>query len=629
MKRRGSGEATGKVPARVELRKTAVGSDAQFARFVRASVVRAIRNGARTFGDLLLDMPSIYPTEALAAIDRMPRLPGVDAEVLGRIRADAGPPPQGRAAGGSLLPLPHLLDFEWRFSEETCRALLVAASEMTREGETILLYGTPGLAYAAISLPVRNRRVVFAAEDNAVTQRLLGLDKAAGRPIGMMVGGSPQTDCASTVLVDPPWYADYVQPMLRSASAACRADGVVLASLPPLGIRPGASEERDALERVAERQGLDRVALEELAISYETPFFEENALAAVGVYAPAVWRRGDLAVFRRGCSAFGQQAGSAKGEGKRMDFRQSHLSGGRCDGCPRGGERLQGRRDRRCGPFALAKPCGGGRLRCLGGPAAKNRVGRGGRAGAVRTGQLQQVRTGGMKVGTKVTAGRDARAGNRATGVDSELPGMAPRGLLMCFSGKIGSGKTSISCAVARWLECGRTSFGGYLRDAIARRGGDPDCRESLQDLGQSRIEQDTESFCRDVLAAGGFVPGEDFVLDAIRHVDVLPHLVRIAAPSEVRLIFVKADARLRLSRVGERSDRAREDFGRATGHFVEADMEYELPAVAHAVVDGSLAERDVIEVCIGLIDRWRWAGSCFPSAAPEVRGAAGRTRRK
>ena len=162
MGRRGSGEVTRKVPARVELRKARIASDARFARLVRTSIVRAIRNGARTFGDLLLDLPSIYPTEVLAAMDRMPRLPGVDAKVLGRIRAEAGAPSEGRAAGGSLLPLPHPLDFEWRFSEDTCRAMLDAASETTREGDTILLYDTPGLAYAAISLPVRNRRVVFA-----------------------------------------------------------------------------------------------------------------------------------------------------------------------------------------------------------------------------------------------------------------------------------------------------------------------------------------------------------------------------------------------------------------------------------------------------------------------------------
>ena len=82
------------------------------------------------------------------------------------------------------------------------------------------------------------------------------------------------------------------------------------------------------------------------------------------------------------------------------------------------------------------------------------------------------------------------------------------------------------------------------------------------------------------MLTAGGFVPGEDFVVDGIRHVEVLPHLVRIAAPSEVRMIFLKADAALRSIRVAERSAKVREDFDRAATHVVEADMEDELPMV-------------------------------------------------
>ena len=191
--------------------------------------------------------------------------------------------------------------------------------------------------------------------------------------------------------------------------------------------------------------------------------------------------------------------------------------------------------------------------------------------------------------------------------------------LLVCFSGKMGSGKTSTSRAVASALACGHASFGDYLRDVVTGRGGDPDCRESLQDLGQSRIEQDAESFCRDVLAAGGFVLGEDFVLDGIRHVDVLPHLVRIAAPSEVRRIFLEPDAGLRSIRVGERSAKEWEDFNRAASHVVEADMEDELPRAAHAIVNSSLPEWDVIEQCIRLIDKWRWTGACFASES-EVR---------
>ncbi|MDE2851194.1 MAG: hypothetical protein OXP74_11335 [Acidobacteriota bacterium] len=281
------------------LRGTGTCSDARFARFVKTSVVRAIRSGARTFEDLLLSLPSIYPTEVLNAVDQIRGLSSVDDELLRRIRTDAGARPRRVARGGSLLPLPHPLDFEWRFSEETCRELLVGAKEMTRRGETILLYGTPGLAYAAVSLPVRNRRVVFVGADTAVTRRLRCLNDTAGRPISVLVGEGVERGCASAVLVDPPWYLDYLEPMLAGAAAACRLDGVVVAGLPPLGIRPGASAERDAVDLLLERQGLDRVALEELGISYETPFFEANALAAVGVCVPAVWRRGDLAVYRR------------------------------------------------------------------------------------------------------------------------------------------------------------------------------------------------------------------------------------------------------------------------------------------------------------------------------------------
>lgn len=298
MLRRKSGEEVA-VPVRDELRRSVVRSDAQFTRLVAASVVAAIRNGTRSFGDLLLELPSIYPTDVLSAVDRVRGLSGVDVDILDGIRAEASTHPEGAAGSYSLLPLPHPLDYEWRFSGRTCRELLVAASDMTRGGETILLYGTPGLAYAAISRPVRNRRVVFVGSDNAVTRRIEGLNGAAGSPIAVVVGEGIQRACASAVFVDPPWYPDYMNPMFQNAAEACRSDAVVLVGLPPLGIRPGVAGERDAFDEFTEKQGFDRVGLEESAVGYETPFFEQNALAAAGVHVPVVWRRGDLALYRR------------------------------------------------------------------------------------------------------------------------------------------------------------------------------------------------------------------------------------------------------------------------------------------------------------------------------------------
>ena len=57
-----------------------------------------------------------------------------------------------------------------------------------------------------------------------------------------------------------------------------------------------------------------------------------------------------------------------------------------------------------------------------------------------------------MKVGTEVTAGRDTPVANMPSDVDAVSPAIAAPSLRECFSGKIGSGKTSTSRAVARWL---------------------------------------------------------------------------------------------------------------------------------------------------------------------------------
>ena len=232
-----------------------------------------------------------------------------------------------------------------------------------------------------------------------------------------------------------------------------------------------------------------------------------------------------------------------------------------------------------------------------------------------------------LAMGTNGNAGSRVKIGRKLSRTDTQSTGMTPNALLLCFSGKIGSGKTSTGMAVAEALGCGFTSFSNHLRNVAAALGGDPISREALQDLGQCQIEQDADLFCREVLAAGGFVPGKDFVLDGIRHVEVLPHLARIAAPSEMRLIFLKANAALRSIRARERSAKEAKDFIRAALHVVEADMEERLPMEAHAIVDGSLSGPVVIERCIELIENWRWTGAGITPKS-EIRGTVGRTQR-
>ena len=176
--------------------------------------------------------------------------------------------------------------------------------------------------------------------------------------------------------------------------------------------------------------------------------------------------------------------------------------------------------------------------------------------------------------------------------------------LLVCFSGQIGSGKSSVSAAVSEALGWRRTGFGDFLRAEIARSGGDPASRQALQDLGQQRVDNDPEAFCRDVLSAGGFRPGDNFVIDGVRHVSIFRILRVLAAPFTARLLFLEASDAARTARVETRSDHS--DLERAATHRVESELGDALPEQADAVINANRPFDEVVKNCLTIIGSWR-----------------------
>ena len=175
--------------------------------------------------------------------------------------------------------------------------------------------------------------------------------------------------------------------------------------------------------------------------------------------------------------------------------------------------------------------------------------------------------------------------------------------MLLCFSGEMGSGKSSVSSTVAEKLGWRRAGFGDYLRSEITRLGGDPTDREALQDLGQNRVHDDPAGFCRDVLRAGGFLPGDDFVIDGVRHVRIFEILAEVSAPSQARLVFLGAIETNRIARVEARVD-AR-DFARASTHRVEAELRTALPQQADGLVNADRSLDHVVSDCLDLVQQW------------------------
>ena len=187
-----------------------------------------------------------------------------------------------------------------RFSKRAVQRILDECLALTREGDTIALLGMPSVFRAAEDCSCQ--RSVFLLDANAAA-----IDRLAASPRGPCVihcdlGSDLLPDVrASVVALDAPWYPDSTSAFLRAASQICVAGGHVLASIPPVGTRPGIEREWQGILREAERSGLKLLRLDPLAIPYLSPPFERNALRAEGITGfPPEWRRGTLAVFSSG-----------------------------------------------------------------------------------------------------------------------------------------------------------------------------------------------------------------------------------------------------------------------------------------------------------------------------------------
>jgi hypothetical protein len=229
---------------------------------VDAWVDEALKRGSSTFGELLSSLPGVFPPAALSSLHRLRQRRRIGAAFARNLERQActacAPKPLRR---DSLLP-PHPLDFEWRFTSGAARDLLVRASSLTADDQCVLLLGTPSVAALAISALI-DRTTVFVGEDNAITSSISARNKAAQHPLEVRICGSEAivADEAGLVIVDPPWYFDFIRPMLAAAATACRPGGHVLLSAPSIGsaLCAGSREDYAVRKPALSRRCLDPV----------------------------------------------------------------------------------------------------------------------------------------------------------------------------------------------------------------------------------------------------------------------------------------------------------------------------------------------------------------------------------
>lgn len=270
-----------------------------FENYVDAWVLDAIASGVNTFNQLVALLPGVYPSVALNSLQRLASTQRISAKVL----ADFAHPARRSLKKPNYshhqiaLPVPHPLDYDWRFSDAAVQHLLNKCAELTSPSETIALLGTPSLLRMGLEQSYPRQLILLEASRTITNSFAQVASKTQILRCDLIKDQLPNL-LAAAVVLDPPWYPEHIQSFLWAACQLCKIGGYIFISMPPVGTRPGIEREWANTLDWAEQIGLTLVNLEPAALSYVTSPFELNVLQAEGLHTvSSEWRRGNLAVF--------------------------------------------------------------------------------------------------------------------------------------------------------------------------------------------------------------------------------------------------------------------------------------------------------------------------------------------
>ncbi|MBB5624110.1 dephospho-CoA kinase [Pedobacter cryoconitis] len=152
------------------------------------------------------------------------------------------------------------------------------------------------------------------------------------------------------------------------------------------------------------------------------------------------------------------------------------------------------------------------------------------------------------------------------------------------FIGRICSGKSSLSKLVSEATGISKSSFGGYLAKLAPILGLKSD-RKSLQDLGQSLIDNDPEKFLIDVLEFSG--SPDEIIFEGVRHKIIKEKIEENSKLAISFYIDVQSDVRFKRGVQRGDSNLSREEFLKWDIHIVEMEIE-NLKQSCSYILDGN-----------------------------------------
>src|SRR3982750_919756 len=208
-------------------------------------VVHSVRHGARSFNEVLNATIGADPMVVCDALRRAVRSGNLEPAATALINNVAEDGPDSTIE--PMLPQPHPLDFEWRFSRLGGEYILAKSSgqgvgDLCLVGATTvaLLASTRGWQGRLVSLDV----------DGLILENAHRLhSEIEVKQIDVIRNVLPSFK-TETVVADPPWYPEYIKGFLWASARLCTGEGRVLLIVPGEGTRPGVAADRAEVLRM-------------------------------------------------------------------------------------------------------------------------------------------------------------------------------------------------------------------------------------------------------------------------------------------------------------------------------------------------------------------------------------------
>lgn len=244
----------------------------------------------------------IHPIDIKMALGRLHKSKKISAAIYRKVMKSAKDKGKVVLENDNLLPVPHLLDYDWRFDNQGIeRMCSLINKNCKRDNRVIAFVGTPSLF-----------KMCFSKGD--IKNRYILIDKNADKHIHYItrcsqnfsyfkcdIMNSQTMDIqADLVIMDPPWYLNYNKLFFQFANSLLTIGGKIICVLPPKYTRKNIEEELEDLKQFIGDLGITMEHYFRNAVSYSTPPFERNVLNANGIYCmPRGWRTGDILITKK------------------------------------------------------------------------------------------------------------------------------------------------------------------------------------------------------------------------------------------------------------------------------------------------------------------------------------------